>query len=177
MYTEVRHRVLKLVILTAFTRSSRSIPSPHQNTVSALVHPRLYLDKVHTLVCHVPSRRRSAAPASDNLLIKTNQNNYMAAKSLGESLGRVLQDFRTPYPGSIARFPLAFAQSRSICPGNFGPICFHHHPSYACSPSVCSWHSNFRRSHILNSVRKNFINARADDEPSGRICLIVKFCN
>jgi hypothetical protein len=51
----------------------------------------------------------------------------MAAKSLGESLGRVLQDFRTPYPGSIARFPLAFAQSRSICPGNFGPICFHHH--------------------------------------------------
>lgn len=127
MYTEVRHRVLKLVILTAFTRSSRSIPSPHQNTVSALVHPRLYLDKVHTLVCHVPSRRRSAAPASDNLLIKTNQNNYMAAKSLGESLGRVLQDFRTPYPGSIARFPLAFAQSRSICPGNFGPICFHHH--------------------------------------------------
>jgi hypothetical protein len=127
LYTEVRHRVLKLVILTAFTRSSRSIPSPHQNTVSALVHPRLYLDKVHTLVCHVPSRRRSAAPASDNLLIKTNQNNYMAAKSLGESLGRVLQDFRTPYPGSIARFPLAFAQSRSICPGNFGPICFHHH--------------------------------------------------
>ena len=127
MYTEVHHRVLKLVILTAFTRSSRSIPSPHQNTVSALVHPRLYLDKVHTLVCHVPSRRRSAAPASDNLLIKTNQNNYMAAKSLGESLGRVVQDFRTPYPGSIARFPLAFAQSRSICPGNFGPICFHHH--------------------------------------------------
>lgn len=127
MYTEVRHRVLKLVILTAFTRSSRSIPSPHQNTVSALVHPRLYLDKVHTLVCHVPSRRRSAAPASDNLLINTTQNNYIAAKSLGESLGRVLQDFRTPYPGSIARFPLAFAQSRSICPGNFGPICFHHH--------------------------------------------------
>jgi hypothetical protein len=167
------HKVLILVIWTAFSDLLHLFPSPHENTVSARVHPNLYLNTLHIIFC-TSGRSQPAAPASDKSLIKNNTRPRWLHCS--KESRRVSPVGCTPDPS----LPVSFCAIPKHLSRQFRTDLLHHH--LHCLTSLLNVHSlvvqqpqTFSGFSIQHEGPPDFPIARADNDPSGRVYLMVRF--